>query len=124
MLRLSFLFAGLLSSSLLANNQIQISGVVQANANTQLKTTYVDKNQIQQDILIQTNHRGLTLSLTSSPRELSTISSSHILLNSTPMSCQPLDFSNNIHAKPTRVGELIISKNKNKKSYSLTIAVK
>ena len=123
MLRLSFLFVGLFGSSLLATNQIQITGVVQANANTQLKTTYVDGHQIQQDILIQTNHRGLTLSLTP-PRRLNMVSSSHIWLNSTPMSNNPLDFSNNVHAKPTRVGELIISKNKNKNSYALTVAVK
>jgi len=120
-LRFFILFYGLLTTGLLANNnQIQISGVVQAHANTQTKMTYIDNTTIQQDILLQTNYSGLTLSISDD----SYIPSSYVWLNNNRMSQKPLDFSNEIYAKSTKVGELIISKSGTINSLVLIVAVK
>jgi len=119
-LRFFILFYGLLTTGLLANNnQIQISGVVQAHANTQTKMTYIDNTTIQQDILLQTNYSGLTLSISDD-----SYTPSDVWLNNNRMSQKPLDFSNKTYAKSTKVGELIISENKSVDSLVLIVAVK
>ena len=103
MFKSSMLFYAVLTVGLFAGeNQIEITGVVQANAQTQMKVTSVYGATIEQDILVQTNHRGLTLSLANAPL-------SNVLLNQHAMGTAPLDFSSDVHAKPTKVGELIIS---------------
>jgi len=121
MFKLSILFCGVLTTGLLAtSNQLQVSGVVQAHANTQTKMTYVDNTTVQEDILLQTNYRGLTLSLSDD----SYMPSSYVWLNNNRMSQKPLDFSNEIYAKSTKVGELIISKSGTINSLALIVAVK
>lgn len=118
MLRLSFLLFGMLSTGLLANNKIQISATVQAKATTQTKLTYISDHTIQQDILIQTNHRGLTLSLS----ESSSLPS-YAWLNNHRMGLSPLDFSEEIYAEPTKVAELMVAKTKGKVLNSIALIV-
>jgi hypothetical protein len=118
MIKLSVLIFSISTITLLAENQIQITGIVKANANTQMKMIYANNNTIQQDIFVQTNHRGMTLSLADG------FSSSDVWLNNNHMNSSPLDFSNEIHAKPTKVGELIISQKKNKKSLGIIVSIK
>jgi len=115
MLKLSILFCVVLTTGLLANNQITIRATVAAHANTQTKMTRVDNATVREDIYLQTNHRGLTIALSDSYYGTST------LMNYSPIGIIPINFSNEIYAKSTKVGELIISQKENRGSLGITI---
>ena len=117
MFRSIFVISSLFSSSLFAN-QITIHATIAPHANTQMKMTQVNALSIKQDVYLQTNHKGLTISLSNSSYGTST------LMNYRPMTIAPMNFSNKIHTKPTKVGELIISQKENRGSLGITIAVK
>ena len=113
----SLLATTLLSASLFAG-QITIRATVAAHADTQMKTTFTDSNKIRQDIYLKNNYGGLTIALTDSSYGSST------LMNYIPLSINPINFSDDIHTKPTKVAELIISKQENKGSLGITVSVK
>jgi hypothetical protein len=110
----------LLNISLMADSSIQITATVPVKAETKLKTTYYDESRIEQDILLQTNYQGLTLSFSNEKVN----SLSKVWLNNALLSNRPLDFSTNRYRKFTRVGGLIISRDKKEESYAFTIAIK
>ena len=117
-LKLSILFCGVLTMGLLANNQIIIRATVAAHANTKTNMTRVDNTTVREDIYLQTNHQGFTIALSNSSYGTST------LMNYSPIGVAPVNFSDEIYNKSTRVGELIISRKENRGSLGITIAVK
>ena len=82
-----------------------------------MKTIQVNSDNVIKDIYLENNNQGLTIALSKS-------TSQHTLVNYVPLGTMPMNLSNKIHEKPTRVGELIISKTKNASSMGITIAVK
>jgi len=116
---IGLLFLAMVSSSVYAENQIRITATVNAKVNTQAKMTHIDNETIKEDIYLQTNHKGgLTISLSNSSYGVSA------LLDYIPVGITPIDFSDKIYLKPTRVGELIVSQKKNKGYLGITISMK
>ena len=114
----SILIISVLSSSLLFASHITIRATVAAHANTQTKTTFIDNGKIREDIYLENNYGGLTISLTDNSYGSST------LMNYIPLSISPINFSDDIHTKPTKIAELIISQKENKGSLCITVSVK
>jgi len=108
----------ILATSAYAENQIRVSGTVEAYANTQHKSTVVNGDSLQQDLFLETNKQGLTIALTDDSF------GSSIFLNHRLMGSRPIDFSDNIYSKPTKVGELTVSKRQNLETVCVVIAVK
>ena len=102
MLRSSFIISILLSN-LISDNQIIIKATVASHANIQTKMTHVDSAIVREDIYLQTNHEGFTIALSNNSYGTST------LMNYRPIGVAPINFSDKIYNKSTRVGELIIS---------------
>jgi hypothetical protein len=117
MFRSLLLITSLFASSLCAN-QITIRATIAPHANTQMKMTHFDALSIKQDIFLKTNQKGLTIVLTDS-----SYGQRH-RLNNHPIGLSPVNLSDKIHTKPTKVGELIISQKENRGSLGVTIAVK
>ena len=118
MFRSSFIISTLLLSHLMGDNQIIVRATVASHANIQTKMTHVDNITVREDIYLQTNHQGLTIALSDSSYGTST------LMNYRPIGVAPVNFSDEIYNKSTRVGELIISRKENRGSLGITIAVK
>ncbi|SFV54435.1 hypothetical protein MNB_SV-12-981 [hydrothermal vent metagenome] len=117
MFKFLFFTSSLLLSTSLFAGQISITATVAAHADTQSKITKIDNSSIRQDIYLKTNHQGLTIALSDS-------SYGTPLMNYSPMGVAPINFSDEIYNKSTRVGELIISQKENRGSLGVTIAVK
>jgi hypothetical protein len=111
---MTLLFNGLL----FANNQIHILATVPAHAETKMKILDVDSNSLRQSIYLKTNYRGLTIATSDSSYGSST------LMNYRPIGVTPINFSDDIYTKSTKVGELIISQKDNRGSLGITISVK
>ena len=114
----SFLAFILLTLTLSANNQIKITATVATHATVQEKITHTDRYTMKQDIYLKNNYGGLTIALTDSSYGSST------LMNYIPLSINPINFSDDIHTKPTKVAELIISQKENRGSLGITVSVK
>ena len=80
--------------------------------------TSVDNKTVREDIYLKTNHSGFTIALSDSSYGTST------LMNYHPIGVAPINFSDSVYKKSTRVGELIISRKENKGSLGITISVK
>jgi len=114
----SFLAFILLTLTLSANNQIKITATVATHATVQEKTTHTDSSKTRQDIYLENNYGGLTIALTDSTYGSST------LMNYTPLSTNPINFSDETYTSSTKVAELIISQKENRGSLGVTVSVK
>jgi len=117
MLKTLTLLSSLCLSSLIADNTITIRATIAAHAKTQMKTTHVNSNTIRQDIYLKNNHSGLTIALSDSFYGTP-------LINYAPLSTTPMNFSDEINHKYTKVGELIISQKENQGYLGVTISAK
>jgi len=82
-----------------------------------MKTTRVNSDAIQQDIYLKNNYSGLTIALSDGFYGTP-------LINHVPLSTTPMNFSDEIHHKSTKIGELIITRDREISTVALTIAVK
>jgi hypothetical protein len=117
MFRFFLLLSSLFATSLFSG-QITIRATVPAHAETQMKMVHVDSNSLRQSIYLKTNYRGLTIALSDSSYGSST------LMNYRHIGVTPINFSDDIYTKSTKVGELIISQKENIGSLGVTISVK
>jgi len=117
MLKTLTLLSSLCLSSLIADNTITIRATIAAHANIQMKTTHIDNDTIRQDIYLKNNCSSLIIALSDN-------SYGNTFINYTPLNTNPIKFSDKIHHKSTKVGELIISQKENQGYLGVTISAK
>ena len=103
-----------------ADNELHIKATVVAHANTHMKTTKVESNNIYQEIYLDTNYRGLTIAL--SENRYNALPSL-VMLGNHQLTETPIELSNTTYALPTKIGNLTISRDQNLQSLAITIAV-